>query len=111
MGRIKSTLAKIQGEDVKKLKSFKLWPVGILAYVLILLSIWFLVIDKTKTITEIIVKATLFAFASYGTYNLTNYVFFENYGAGMVISDMLYGIFVINIVSIATFLLKTYKSN
>lgn len=108
MNRIKTMVAAIQDKSVKSLKPIRLWPFGILAYFILLLSIWFLVINETKTVTEILVKATLFALVAYGIYNLTNFVLFEKYDAKMVLFDTLYGVFVINVVSIATFMMSKY---
>lgn len=108
MSFYKRKYARIQNIDVKDIKPYKFWPMGFIAYFVISLAIWFLVIYQTKAIIEICVKATILALAIYGTFNFTNYVIFEGYDLGLVIRDTLWGIFVVNVASVLTFLVSIW---
>ena len=106
MSFYRTKYARVQNIQVDKMKPFKFWPIGLIAYIVLAVAIWFLVIHKTKTYVEIISKATILALAIYGTFNFTNFVIFEGYDMELVIRDTLWGVFVVNLASILTFVLS-----
>lgn len=110
MPKLKQISAQVQNRNVKDLKPFKLWPFGILGYIIIILSIWILVLQKATNLIEVAIKGAILGLGIYGTYNITNYVFFERNDLGNAIFDTLYGVLAITLVSICTFLVQSYMS-
>jgi uncharacterized membrane protein len=86
---------------------------GIIAYVCIILAwinfIYFPMLSELK-LSKVIINSTLLALAVYGVYNGTNLITFDKYYFNVAIRDILWSIFIFNIVSIICFLyLKNAK--
>lgn len=86
---------------------------AIIAYVCVILAwinfIYFPMLSELK-LSKVIINSTLLALAIYGVYNGTNLITFDKYYFNVAIRDILWGIFIFNIVSIICFLyLKNAK--
>lgn len=105
----KKHFAKIQGIDPENIE-FKLFSYGILAYAILVTTMWFLIFEnghmlKHGTYKDIILKSTMYGLAVYATYNVTNMAVFSDYRIDMMIVDSLWGIFVVNASAILVFFL------
>lgn len=90
-------IARTQNIKVDNIKKFKIWPAGAFAYLFIILGFWVFVLHdvvkgKEKNKIIIFLKATLLALCIWGTYNLTNYTFFNDYDIMLVIRDTMWGV-------------------
>lgn len=77
-----------------------------LSYIALGLGWFYLVapiIEKTRSITQVLSTAFLYAFAVYGVYNFTLYTIFKNYTVDVVIRDLLWGFSIISTLSVAYF--------
>lgn len=108
-------VARIQGKEVENLKPFRVWPAGIFAYGIILLSFWVFVLhdiinglEKRKWV--IFIKSTLIALCIWGMYNLTNYISLERYKENIVYMDISWGIISCNVIAFVFFYLVEYFS-
>ena len=61
----------------------------------IAISIYFLVYKNSNILNEIIIKSYILALSIYYTYNLTNYLIFNNWTMKMAIIDTLWGVILI----------------
>ena len=61
----------------------------------IAISIYFLVYKNSNILNEIIIKSYILALSIYYTYNLTNYLIFNNWTIKMAIIDTLWGVILI----------------
>jgi uncharacterized membrane protein len=84
----------------------ELFPAGILSFLILFGVVWFFVIHdivvtkKLRITGWVILRATMLALAIYGIYNLTNRATLKNYSWGIVLLDLAWGIFAINVVSL-----------
>jgi uncharacterized membrane protein len=106
----KTHLAKIQNINNENVK-IQMFPYGILTYIILFITIWYFIIHdifngNNLKIKNIITKATLFALAIYGVYNLTNAATINKYNIRVIIQDILWGIIAINTVSIICYWIK-----
>ena len=60
-------------------------------WLIIAISIYFLVYKNNNILNEIIIKSFILALSIYYTYNLTNYLIFNNWTMKMAIIDTLWG--------------------
>ena len=105
----KKHFADIQCVTPEKLE-FNLFPYGILAYFILVLSMWYLIFDNGRmlqhgTYSDIMQKSTMYALVAYTTYNLTNMVVLRKYRLDMLVIDSLWGIFVVNMSTTLVFFL------
>lgn len=108
--RYKKNFARVQNVSESDV-SFKMWPYGIIAYVILFFVVWyFLIYDIAISCSSpsfrvnvyaVASKATILALAIYGVYNLTNAATLRDYNFDIVILDTLWGIFAINTVALA----------
>lgn len=105
-------VARVQNIETKEINidlKYKWFP-SFLAYLIITLGFWVFVIrdivhGETRT-SVIFGKTTLLALCIWGVYNLTNYVFFQNYNIRLVIRDILWGIISLNFIAAVTLLIS-----
>lgn len=103
----KAHFAKIQSIHANDVL-MKLIPYGVLTYIVLFTVIWYFVVrdifyTKHIKITDLMTRATLLAIAIYGVYNLTNAATLKNYSLSIIIQDTLWGIFALNVVTMACY--------
>lgn len=79
---------------------------AVLSYTALGLGWFYLVaptIENTRSITQVLSIAFLYAFAVYGVYNFTLYTIFKNYTVDVVIRDLLWGMTAISTLSVVYF--------
>ena len=82
------------GKDV----SYTPWW-GLIAYPILCLGMWYLVVLHSRSRTELNVKSLMFSASVYGIYNLTMLACFEEYGVGTALIDTLWGVVAIGVFS------------
>lgn len=103
--KYKTVVTKIQSG---RPANFKIWPCGIMSYILLFLTFWYFFMKDIKSIKnshDVFVRATILALAIYGVFDLTLMVMFDKYTATLAIIDILYGIFIFNVVGFLAFYL------
>lgn len=105
-----TNFADVQNTDARGVR-FRMWPYGVLSYVILFAVVWYFVGRRAvqtgaanATFADgvypgLSVTATLLALGVYGIYNLTNAATLRDYSNGVVIIDVLWGVFAINAVA------------
>ena len=114
----KKHFARVQALPFRSL-DFQIFPYGILAYAILAVSMWIFVLDHGRLLSaapghvkNILYRATWYALAVYGTYNLTNLtVFAGRYDPVMALQDTLWGVFVVNVSALLVFYLVRGRFN
>lgn len=75
---------------------------GILVYLVIPFGLVALAFPNTTTRRQAVMKAALYGFATYGTYDLTNAAVLRNWSTTATIVDMLWGITLCSVVAAIT---------
>lgn len=84
-----NAVVKIQGTDIKS----RVVP-AIMAYVLLVINIYFILIPYTKQLKSRMARIATFALSGlviYGVYNATTYAIIKNYPLHVAIIDSLWG--------------------
>lgn len=110
MARYRQNFARVQNVDVRDV-DFRMWPYGILSYVVLFVTVWYFVIrhvvrrcgsaaveEPPHFLYKMLGRATMLALAIYGVYNLTNAATLSGYDTEVVALDTLWGVFAINAV-------------
>jgi len=91
---------KIGRKERGKLKP-RLIP-GLIVYLILALGISLFVIPISDTLLKSLIYGGLFGLIIYGIYDLTNLSVLENYSKKLTIIDIIWGIFLLGIVSFLT---------
>jgi uncharacterized membrane protein len=79
-----------------------LWS-ALMSWIIIVIGVVFLVIPNTKNIKGAVKYGALYGFILYGLYDFTNYAILNNWSLTMTLVDVLWGITICTILSVALF--------
>lgn len=92
-----SRIARMEGNKLKP----NLIP-GLIVYLILALGITLFVFPLSSTLLESLIYGALFGFVIYGVYDLTNFSTLKNFSLKMTIADLMWGTFLLGIVSFLT---------
>lgn len=100
---------KVNITDVQggKLPIFRFFPFAIICYIILAFSLWYFVLKRSKTYHATFLNATILAILVYGVYNLTNLTTFYKYKTVIAIVDIVWGIFIFNLVGFSYLFMKS----
>lgn len=81
-------------------------PAVPLVYITAIIGVWVFVLGKVNTPTEALMYGAIFGFVLYAFYDLTNIATLNNYPWSIVIVDVLWGTFLLAIVTLIMFLVS-----
>lgn len=76
---------------------------ALITYIIMGISVKYLILDRSKNEREVIINAALAAFIGYGLYDFTNYATFTNWTFEASVRDLLWGIILFITVSYLTY--------
>jgi len=96
-------------KNIQKTK-FEVKPLGaLLAYIIMSIGVKYLVLDRSKSVNDVIYNGFLTALVGYGLFDFTNYAIFKNWTLIASIKDLIWGVILFTSVSYLTYKILRYR--
>jgi len=96
-------------KNIQKTK-FEVKPLGaLLAYIIMSIAVKYLVLDRSKSVNDVIYNGFLTALVGYGLFDFTNYAIFKNWTLIASIKDLIWGVILFTSVSYLTYKILRYR--